>query len=112
MAVRLETSRLMVYRYAWQKSTGQDALAAASMAKLHVSECFVQNSLDAVRVFGAAGYAVETGLERDLRDSVGSVIFSGRMTFDATSSPRTFAWPESPYGTRGFPANVRDEKPA
>ncbi len=77
MAVRLETSRLMVYRYAWQKSKGQDALAAASMAKLHVSECFVQNSLDAVRVFGAAGYAVETGLERDLRDSVGSVIYSG-----------------------------------
>ena len=27
--------------------------------------------------FGAAGYAEETGLERDLRDSVGGVIFSG-----------------------------------
>jgi alkylation response protein AidB-like acyl-CoA dehydrogenase len=77
MAVRLETSRLMVYRYAWLKSQGQDAIAAASMAKLHVSECFVQNSLDAVRLFGASGYATETGLERDLRDSVGSVIFSG-----------------------------------
>ena len=47
------------------------------MAKLHVSECFVQNSLDAVRLFGAAGYAEETGLERDLRDSVGSLIYSG-----------------------------------
>ena len=47
------------------------------MAKLHVSECFVQNSLDAVRTFGASGYATETGLERDLRDSVGGVIFSG-----------------------------------
>ena len=47
------------------------------MAKLQVSECFVQNSLDAVRIFGAAGYAEETGLERDLRDSVGGVIFSG-----------------------------------
>jgi alkylation response protein AidB-like acyl-CoA dehydrogenase len=47
------------------------------MAKLHVSECFVQNSLDAVRVFGAAGYAEEAGLGRDLRDSVGSLIYSG-----------------------------------
>ena len=28
-------------------------------------------------IFGAAGYAEETGLERDLRDSVGGVIFSG-----------------------------------
>jgi alkylation response protein AidB-like acyl-CoA dehydrogenase len=77
MAVRLETSRFMVYRYAWTKSRGQDATAWASMAKLHVSESFVQNSLDAVRVFGASGYAIEGGLERDLRDSVGGVIFSG-----------------------------------
>ncbi len=77
MAVRLETCRLMVYRYAWLNQQGQEATAAASMAKLHVSECFVQNSLDAVRIFGAAGYVEETGVERDLRDSVGSVIFSG-----------------------------------
>jgi alkylation response protein AidB-like acyl-CoA dehydrogenase len=77
MSVRLETSRLLIYRYAWLKSMGRDATAAASMAKLHVSECFVQNSLDAVRLFGASGYATETGLERDLRDSVGGVIFSG-----------------------------------
>ncbi len=77
MALRLETSRYLVYRYAWAKSRGQDTTLWASMAKLHISECFTQNSLDAIRVFGAAGYATETGLERDLRDSVGSVIFSG-----------------------------------
>jgi alkylation response protein AidB-like acyl-CoA dehydrogenase len=77
MALRLEASRLMVYRYAWAHARGEDAATAASMAKLHVSESFVQNSLDAVRLFGAAGYAEETGLERDLRDSVGGVIFSG-----------------------------------
>jgi L-prolyl-PCP dehydrogenase len=77
MAVRLETSRLLVYRYAWLNSQGLEAVAAASMAKLHVSECFMQNSLDAVRIFGASGYAEETGLERDLRDSVGGLIFSG-----------------------------------
>jgi alkylation response protein AidB-like acyl-CoA dehydrogenase len=77
MTIRLETSRSMVYRYAWLKSQGRDAAAAASMAKLHVSESFVQNSLDAVRIFGASGYATEGGLERDLRDSVGGVIFSG-----------------------------------
>ena len=77
MAMRLETSRLLVYRYAWQKAQGEDATAAASMAKIQVSESFVQNSLDAIRLFGAAGYAEENGLERDLRDSVGGVIFSG-----------------------------------
>ena len=47
------------------------------MAKLYVSECFVKNSLDAVQIFGASGYIAETGLERELRDSVGSLIYSG-----------------------------------
>ena len=55
MMTRLETSRLLIYRYAWLKQQGKDATIAASMAKLHVSECFVQNSLDAVRLFGAVG---------------------------------------------------------
>jgi alkylation response protein AidB-like acyl-CoA dehydrogenase len=77
MTVRLETSRHMVYRYAWAKATGNDAALWASMAKLHVSESFVQNSLDAVRIFGASGYVSGEGQERDLRDSVGGVIFSG-----------------------------------
>ena len=77
MAVRLETCRPLVYKIGWLKSQGKDATTEAAMAKLHVSECFVQNSLDAVRTFGASGYVCETGIERDLRDSVGSLIFSG-----------------------------------
>jgi alkylation response protein AidB-like acyl-CoA dehydrogenase len=77
MRVRLETCRPLVYAFARKKALGHDAAVEAAVAKLHVSECFVQNSLDAVRVFGASGYATETGLERDLRDSVGAVIFSG-----------------------------------
>ena len=77
MSLRLETSRLLVYRFADLHAKGENAAVAASMAKLQVSESFVQNSLDAVRLFGAAGYAEETGLERELRDSVGGVIFSG-----------------------------------
>jgi alkylation response protein AidB-like acyl-CoA dehydrogenase len=77
MKVRLETCRPLVYRIGWLRGQGKDATAEAAMAKLHVSECFVQNSLDAVRLFGAAGFAAEFGVERDLRDSVGSLIYSG-----------------------------------
>ncbi len=77
MMTRVETSRHMVYRYAWLKQQGKDATIAASMAKLHVSESFVQNSSDAVRIFGAAGFTVAEGLERDVRDGVGGVLFSG-----------------------------------
>lgn len=84
MKIRLETCRPLVYRFAWLKQQGKDAAVEAAMAKLHVSESFVANSLDAVRIFGASGYATETGLERDLRDSVGGVIFSGTNDIQRT----------------------------
>jgi alkylation response protein AidB-like acyl-CoA dehydrogenase len=77
MALRWETARLLVHKYAWKSARGEAATVEAAQAKLHVSECFVQNSLDAVRTFGASGYAADLGIERDLRDSVGSLIFSG-----------------------------------
>jgi alkylation response protein AidB-like acyl-CoA dehydrogenase len=77
MRLRLETSRHLVYGFARKKAQGLDATLEAAMAKLHVSECFVQNSLDAVRTFGASGYTNDLGVERDLRDSVGGLIFSG-----------------------------------
>ncbi len=77
MKLRLETARPLVYKIGWLKQHGRDATAEAALAKLYVSECYVQNSLDAVRIFGARGYVSETGVERDLRDAVGGLIYSG-----------------------------------
>jgi alkylation response protein AidB-like acyl-CoA dehydrogenase len=77
MKLRLETSRFMVYRYAWATSHGEDRAAWSSMAKLHVSECFVKNSLDAIRCMGACGLVSGSPVERDFRDSAGGLIFSG-----------------------------------
>lgn len=77
MKVRLETCRPLVYKIGWLKSQGKDATLESAVAKLHVSESFVQNSLDAVRIFGASGYTSDLGIERELRDSVGSLIYSG-----------------------------------
>jgi len=77
MALRLETSRPLVYKIGWLKAQGKDATLESSMAKLHVSDCFVKNSLDAVQLFGASGFVAENGIERDLRDSIGSTIYSG-----------------------------------
>ncbi len=77
MALRLETCRHLVYKIGWLKAQGRDATLASAMAKLHVSQCWVQNSLDAVQLFGAQGFVTEFGIERDLRDSVGSLIYSG-----------------------------------
>jgi len=77
MKVRLETSRLMLYKVAWLKSIGKSAVMEAAIAKLYLSECFVQSSLDAVRIFGAKGYLSDYGVEGILRDSVGGLIYSG-----------------------------------
>ena len=77
MKLRLETCRPLVYRIGWLKEREADATMEAALAKLHVSDCLVQNSLDAIQVFGALGYTTEAGIERDLRDGVGSLIYSG-----------------------------------
>jgi alkylation response protein AidB-like acyl-CoA dehydrogenase len=77
MKLRLETSRLLLYRLAWFRRTGRSTRAESALAKLHLSESFVQSSLDAVQIHGGRGYLREAGLERDLRDAVASRIYSG-----------------------------------
>jgi len=77
MKVRLETARLMIYKTAWMKDQGQRVGMESAMAKLYVSECMVQSSLEAIQVFGGYGYVAEYGIERDLRDAVGGTIYSG-----------------------------------
>ena len=49
----------------------------AAIAKLYVSDCFVKSSLDAVQVLGGYGYMTEQQAERDLRDAIGSTLYSG-----------------------------------
>ena len=47
------------------------------MAKLYISEAWVQTCLEAIQIHGGGGYLTETGLERQLRDAIGSRIYSG-----------------------------------
>lgn len=77
MKVRLETARPLVYRIGWLKDQGKSAVMEAAMAKLYLSDCFVKSSLDAIQVYGGYGYMTECELERDLRDAVGSQLYSG-----------------------------------
>jgi alkylation response protein AidB-like acyl-CoA dehydrogenase len=77
MRVRLEAARLLLYEVAWLKSQGKSATVEAAIAKLFLSESFVRSSEDAVRIHGGYGYTTEYGLERDLRDAYGGVLYSG-----------------------------------
>ena len=77
MKIRLESSRLLLYKAGWLRAQGLEAAQEVAMAKLYLSECCVQSSLDAVQIFGGYGYAKEFEIERDLRDGVASTIYSG-----------------------------------
>jgi len=77
MKVRLETARLLLYRAAWMKQQGCPAGLEAAAAKLYVSEAMVRNGLDAVQIHGGYGYTTEYEFERELRDAVGSTLYSG-----------------------------------
>jgi len=77
MKLRLETSRVLLYQVAWRKDRGLDAEAEAAMAKLHVSEAFVQSSLDAIQIHGGYGYTTALPYERELRDAVAGTLYSG-----------------------------------
>ena len=77
MKVRLETARLLLYQVAWLNQNGKPAIMEAAMAKLYLSECFVSSSLDAIRTYGGYGYMTELEVERDLRDSIGGLLYSG-----------------------------------
>ena len=77
MKVRLETARLHLYKAAWLKELGEPAAMQSAMNKLFIGEAFVESSLDAIQVFGGKGYLTETGIERDLRDATGGVLYTG-----------------------------------
>lgn len=77
MKLRLETSRLLLCKLAWLKEKGKTAPMDSALLKLQLSESAVANSLDFIRIYGAKGYVTEFGIERNLRDVVGSVILAG-----------------------------------
>ncbi|MFV0386838.1 acyl-CoA dehydrogenase family protein [Paracoccus sp. (in: a-proteobacteria)] len=75
--VRLETARMWLYRAGQALEQGGSALREVAIAKLLTSEANLELALDAVRLRGAAGYLAEAGLDTELIDAVGGVIYSG-----------------------------------
>jgi alkylation response protein AidB-like acyl-CoA dehydrogenase len=77
MKLRIETARLLLYKTAWLLKNGQPAMMEAALLKLYLSEGFIASSLDAIRTHGGNGYMTDFGVERDLRDAVGGVLYAG-----------------------------------
>jgi butyryl-CoA dehydrogenase len=69
MATRCEAARLLVEQAARKYDTGERCDLEASMAKLFASEAGVENSLEAMRIFGGYSYSVDFDVERYYRDA-------------------------------------------
>jgi alkylation response protein AidB-like acyl-CoA dehydrogenase len=77
MKVQLEAARLLTYKAAWRLGHATQVSMDAAIAKLFVSEALVHTALETVQLHGGYGYTTEYGLERALRDALGSTIYSG-----------------------------------
>jgi hypothetical protein len=84
MKLRLQSARHMLYYGAWLRGEGKSAILESSMAKLCISESWVQSCQDAIQLHGAAGYMVESEIERELRDAMASRIYSGTNEIQRT----------------------------
>jgi alkylation response protein AidB-like acyl-CoA dehydrogenase len=95
MKVRLETCRPLAYKIGLLRDADRPATLEASLAKLHVSECYVQSSMDAIQIHGGYGYMTEQQVERDLRDAMASRLYSGTNEIQRTIIARQLGLPSS-----------------
>jgi butyryl-CoA dehydrogenase len=69
LAVMAESARLLTYRAAWLRDTGQPYKRAAAIAKLQSSEAAVTATRIATQIFGGYGFMDETPVSRFYRDA-------------------------------------------
>lgn len=69
MAVRVDASRLLVWRAAIRADAGEDVGLEAAMAKLHASEAAMWCTWAAVQTLGGWGYSREYPVEKWMRDA-------------------------------------------
>jgi alkylation response protein AidB-like acyl-CoA dehydrogenase len=77
MELQLEAARLLLYKAAWRRQRGESAGRESALAKLAVSEAYVEVCRNAVQIFGGYGYTVECELEREVRDALAATLYVG-----------------------------------
>jgi acyl-CoA dehydrogenase len=77
MAMKVEASRLLVYKAAWQVDQGVSNTEVASYAKAFASDSCMQITTDAVQLFGGYGYSKEYPVEKLMRDAKLIQIYEG-----------------------------------
>ena len=74
---RIMCCHALLTSFAVRKDLGGFLGVESAMAKLQISEAWVETCLDAMQIHGGKGYLVEGEIERELRDAIASRIYSG-----------------------------------
>ncbi len=77
MATRIETSRLLIYKAAWNFDQGNIDPKLTSMAKMYAARTAVMIADEAIQMFGGYGYMLEYEVERFYRDAKITEIYEG-----------------------------------
>ncbi|MGB0404623.1 MAG: acyl-CoA dehydrogenase [Fusobacterium sp.] len=77
MEVKVEASRLLVYKAAWKESAGLPYSVDAARAKLFAAETAMEVTTKAVQYHGGYGYTREYPVERMMRDAKITEIYEG-----------------------------------
>ena len=77
MATRIEASRLLCMRAAFDKDQKKDYTLSASMAKVFASETAMWTTVEAIQIHGGYGYVKEYHVERLMRDAKITQIYEG-----------------------------------
>lgn len=77
MATRIEASRLLCMKAAWEKDNNIDYALSSSMAKVFASETAMWTTVEAVQIHGGYGFVKEYHVERLMRDAKITQIYEG-----------------------------------
>lgn len=77
MATRIEASRLLCLKAAYEKDQRLDYTLSSSMAKVFASETAMWAAVEAVQIHGGYGYVKEYHVERLMRDAKITQIYEG-----------------------------------
>jgi alkylation response protein AidB-like acyl-CoA dehydrogenase len=77
MATRIEASRLLCLKAAFDKDEGRDYTVSAAMAKVFSSETAMWATVEGVQIHGGYGYVKEYHVERLMRDAKITQIYEG-----------------------------------
>jgi len=77
MAIRVEATRLLYQKAAWNLDNGVRDPIVSSFAKAYGADSAMQTAVDAVQVFGGNGYVKEYPVEKLMRDAKVLQIYEG-----------------------------------